>query len=194
MSPVNIFARAVSIIGHPAIILPLAVILSAAQISTNFNVLLFSAVAVLISGSVIGWSAWKVRRGVWDHIDASNPGERRDLNIALLIIFFTGMLLCFGLGQDLLALGFLSVAFIAGLAICLKSPFKLSHHVAFAVFALFVVGLVNVKIALWGSALVLLLAWSRHHLGRHSLAEILAGLAAGLVSCFIFLSGAAFIS
>src|SRR5690606_21515203 len=81
-------ARAVSILGHPMLVMPLAAWLETrnrhADDATALPVLAAIAVLGLL---VLAYSASRVRGGHWQHVDASVPGERRGLNVFLLGLF-----------------------------------------------------------------------------------------------------------
>lgn len=173
-------ARALSVVGHPALLMPAAVAGSAAANGAPPRVLhLGLAAAVAIALCVIAYSLVQVRAGRWSHVDASVPRERSQLNLVLCMLLFGAAGLLWWSGQPrLLPLGLGLGGAVVVAALLLRRWLKLSLHAAFAVFAA----------ALWwphagGAALVLLLAaavsWSRLALRRHTGAEVTAGLLAG---------------
>ncbi len=181
------FARAVSIVGHPMLVLPLAALaltLVRGQYRTAlWMVMGFSAFAAL----VMGYSAWQVRHGRWSHVDASNTGERRSLNRFLLLSLLaaTGLAAAFSQpGELTLGLG-LSAAMVLFAQLTARW-WKLSLHAAFMVFAaslLLGAGWWTGLIALAFAALV---AWSRLTLQRHAPRDLLAGLAVGAAAGIAF--------
>jgi hypothetical protein len=173
-------ARALSVVGHPALLMPAAVAGSASANGAPPQVLhLGLAAAVAIALCVIAYSLVQVRAGRWSHVDASVRRERSQLNLVLCMLLFGAAGLLWWSGQPrLLSLGLGLGGAMVVAAQLLRRWLKLSLHAAFAVFAA----------ALWwpnaaGAAVVLLLAaavsWSRLALRRHTGIEVTAGLLAG---------------
>lgn len=173
-------ARALSVLGHPALLVPGAVVWTSVARHASPSVLYAAAAAsVFVAISVGVYSVVQVRAGRWEHVDASVPRERRQLNLFLALLLFgtSGALWWRGLPR----------AVYLGLALCgvlvvfthmLRRWLKTSLHVGFAVFAALLV---------WPDALVCALlmvlavgvAWSRLVLRRHTLAEVVVGFLAG---------------
>ncbi len=174
------FARILSIVGHPALLMPLAVVGSAVARGAPAPVL---QVAALASGAVavgVGiYSLRQVRAGRWQHIDASMPRERSQLNLFLAVMLCAAAALLWLLGQPLaVASGPLLAALLVLLAHGLRRWLKVSLHAAFAVFS---AALVWPRLP-GTPALVLLaagVAWSRLELRRHTLPEVSLGLLLG---------------
>jgi membrane-associated phospholipid phosphatase len=179
-------ARALSILGHPFVVIPGAV----ATLALHERASSAAAIVAMIcgiAGVILAFSFWQVRRGRWQHIDASARAERRSLNLFLAIVLFLGAAVAFhqlrgpGLTLGLLLSGLLIVASM------LLSPWaKLSLHAAFAAFAV----LLLLPLPLWclalASAAAAAICWSRVMLGRHTVAEVLGGSFLGAVCgvCF----------
>lgn len=173
-------ARALSVVGHPALLMPGAAVWSAA--SKNAAPQLVHAVAAAAVGvavSVVAYALFQVRAGRWQHADASQPRERQQLNFFLVTLLFAMAALLYTAGQPRpVFLGAAWCGLLVVLALLLRRWLKMSLHAAFAVFA---------ALLLWPSvpAVVLLLvlaagvAWSRLVLGRHTHHEVLVGLLAG---------------
>ncbi len=168
-------ARLVSITAHPAVLMPVAAVIASPG-PTDPTAL---AVALAFASAVLGYCLYKARRGDWVHIDASVPTERAQFNsrvgIGLLVAAGVLWLAGFHAGFPLVA-GLSGLIVLAGHA--LRGVAKLSLHVAFAVFAAFLVWPNHV------AAVVLALvaggvAWSRLALGRHVMADVVAGTLAG---------------
>ena len=180
-------ARALSIFGHPMLVLPMAV-LAIALAQGDARTALWSAAGFgAFAALVMGYSWWQVRRGRWAHVDASATHERSTLNRFLLIALASGaILVAWRGGQPLFALGLaLSAAMI--LAAMLTARWcKLSLHLAFVVFAaclLRELGLVWMLVALLFAATV---AWSRLALQRHTPRDLVAGAVAGALAGLAF--------
>lgn len=176
-------ARTLSIIGHPVVLLPLAAWLVAARGATDARTL---AGMIGFGALVLTWSWWQVRRGRWQHVDASDTRERRSLNLFLLAVFTAGTLPAwrFAPREVAWAIG-LSLPIIA-LAVISARWCKLSLHVAFATYA----ALLLWQLAPWatvsGLVFTALLAWSRLALARHAPRDLAAGAAAGGLSGLLF--------
>ena len=88
MSATEPLARAVSIIGHPMLVMPAAAWCAARESGVGaqptFAIIAGLAVLGLL---VLAYSAWNVGRGRWQHVDASAPTERGQLNRFLLGLF-----------------------------------------------------------------------------------------------------------
>ena len=180
-------ARALSIVGHPALLMPAAVAVAASGTSAPPRLLpvaLGSAVAVAV---IVGlYSLWQVRTGRWAHIDASQPRERRQLNLFLAALLGGIAVLLWALGQPgPVVLGPLLAAALVLLAHGLRRWLKVSLHAAFAVFAVALVWphlLLTPALALLAAGA----AWSRLVLGRHTRAEVLLGLLLGVAGGVAF--------
>lgn len=177
----NSVARAVSIAGHPAVLMPAAALIA----SPGHMGPAALAVSLACACAVLGYSLYKAHRGDWVHIDASAPAERAQLNSRVGI----GLLAVAGaLWLTELHIGFPLVVALSGLIVTVGHLFrgaaKISLHVAFAVFAAFLVWpnhIATGALALAAAGV----AWSRITLRRHVAADIIlgmfAGAAAGLV-------------
>lgn len=180
-------ARALSISGHPMLVLPLAVVVialvqgdrgAAAGAALGFG--LFAAL-------VMGFSWWQVRRGRWAHVDASARHERGSLNRFLLVALVAGALLVAWRGtQPLFALGMAMSAAMILVAMAATRWCKLSLHMAFAVFAAWLLRELGIAWMLAALLFAAAIAWSRLALHRHTPRDLVAGALAGS------LAGAAF--
>jgi membrane-associated phospholipid phosphatase len=170
-------ARYVSIIGHPFIVLPAAVYTSAAMRSGEPGAgvqlaIMFGAVSL---GILLG-----IRTGRFNNFDVSDR-ERRP-RFYLLVTAAT------------LALGLwhreepetLRACLVAGALLMVSGAInrwvKVSLHTAFALYAAGLLGAWSVTLGLLALAFAPAIAWSRVHLGRHSLREVVFGAIVGLVA------------
>lgn len=173
-------ARILSVIGHPALLMPGAVIGSAVSKEAPQQIVWVAASAsVFVALSVGLYSLVQVRAGRWRDVDASVPHERRQLNVFLAALLFGAAgVLWWNAQPRSLYLGPGVAGSMVVLAYLLRSRLKLSLHAAFAVFA---------AALLWPSVLALLLvcllaagvSWSRLVLRRHTRQEVLLGLSVG---------------
>lgn len=182
-------ARALSVLGHPALLMPLAATVSAAArqpggalVGTVAGVSLGLAMLVML----FGW--WQVRRGRWAHVDASVPRERRTLNLLLCVLLFGAAAALLARGAPLpVVLGLALGGALVLLAIALQRWLKLSLHVAFAAFAA-LLAWPAVPVVAVGLLLALGVAWSRLVLGRHTPRDVVVGGLAGLLAGGVFLA------
>ena len=186
----KVLARALSIAGHPAIILPAAVIVQAIAIdATAQSTWGVIAASLAIAGSIVLYSLIQVRKGNWTHVDASIKGERVQLNLILAIILFVSGFGSALLGQPpVFTLGFFVVATMVALTLLLNRRLKVSLHTSFAMFASFLFW-PSVAFVLGVMLLALAVGWSRLVLGRHTLSEVLVGALIGSIAGIALLVG-----
>lgn len=169
------FARSLSILGHPLVVVPAAVATLVLHERISSAALIVSVVCG-IAGAVLVFSFWQVRRGQWQHVDASDRAERRSLNVFLAIVLFVGAAVAFyhlpesGLSPGLLLPGLLIVA------VMLVSPWvKLSLHASFAAFAVLLLWPLKLSYVALASVAAAGICWSRVVLARHTVVEVLGG-------------------
>lgn len=176
-------ARSLSVLGHPALWLPLAVTGAALLRGAPRALVLQAAVAAAAVALLVGlYSVVQARRGRWQHVDASVPGERRQLHRFLLpALLAAAAATWFLAAAPTVAGGLLASACIAAVAQGTQRWLKLSLHSAFAAFAasLFWPHWIAVAAA---AVFALAVAWSRLQLQRHRPAEVAWGLLLG-ASC-----------
>lgn len=182
-----ITARVLSLVGHPALLMPATFLFSVAGNDASALTLQTVVVgSVFVGGSTIAYSWRQVREGRWSHVDASLPHERSQINLFLMALFFGAAALMVALDQPqpLVLSSALSGALVA-LGHLLRPWLKMSLHVSFAVFA---------ASFLWpsmvGTLVILILAiaisWSRLALARHTWQEVIIALLAGAVTGTVF--------
>ncbi|HYK03036.1 MAG TPA: hypothetical protein VE974_14845 [Thermoanaerobaculia bacterium] len=169
-------ARALSILGHPFLLIPLTI---AALTGSLFWTAVIAASTTVPLLAVI---ARKVRRGAWSDFDVSRHEQRAGLYYAGIPLLAVCVVLLYFLGAPAgmirgAAAG--AAMFLAGL---LGNRFlKISMHMMFAAFC---------TVALsreypWSPAatlpLLAAIAWSRRYLDRHTWAEIAVGIVIGSV-------------
>ena len=176
----TLVARALSVIGHPALLMP-ASIAAAAQMAEAPPPLLRLAVgsALAVAAFVGLFSLWQVRTGRWRHVDASLPGERRQLTRLLAALLCAAAALAWASGHPPRAAAApLLVALPVLAAHLLRTRMKLSLHAVYAAFAVPLLWPQPLGV-LAAAALALGVAWSRLMLRRHTRAEVLSGLLLG---------------
>lgn len=179
-------ARALSILGHPLLVLPLALLLAMGPDAVRAQGLRTLAGFALFGGAVMAYSRWQVRRGRWRHVDASHVRERGALNRFLLVALGAGALLAWRFAPPQLALGLLFSLLIVAVALVAARWCKLSLHVAFAVYAAALLWPLGLPAVLCGLAFAGALGWSRLRLARHAPVDLVAGAGAGAVAGALF--------
>lgn len=179
-SPGFRLARVLSTLGHPALLMPGAVALSTQARGAPPGVVQTAAgAAAAVALVVCLYSVWRARQGAWQHVDASQPRERLELNRLLVALLVLGALLGGALGLPAVVVAGLSAC--AALVLCalvLRPWMKLSLHTAFAVFAASLLW----PLPAWFAGvcgLSLAVGWSRLRLRRHTRLEVCAGALAG---------------
>lgn len=173
-------ARAVSIVGHPVVVMLVAALIVASTRGASLQQLKFVGGALVTLGAVVlGFSWVQVRTGRWSHVDASARSERTVLNQFLVVLCFLSavMLWLFTHRQSLSIALALSGATVFA-ALLLARWVKVSLHVAFGAFATIL--LWPIPLAVFGGALATgAVVWSRIVLRRHGAADVMAGLLLG---------------
>lgn len=176
-------ARAISIFGHPMLVLPLVAIVLALARGYGRVALWMALGFAAFAAVVLGYSWWQVRRGSWAHVDASGHGERKSLNRFLLIVLAVSAALAFWSGAPReLALGLALSALMVLVAIRTAHWWKLSLHMAFVVYAAVLLLQVAWWASLLGFAFAAAVAWSRLHLQRHVTRDLIAGACTGALA------------
>ena len=180
-------ARAVSIAGHPVVLLPVAVLIAASRRGASLTKLSFIGGALATLGVVVlGFSWLQVRSGRWSHVDASARAERNSLNIFLAgICILSAVSLWFLTRRPYMPLGLALSAALIVLALLTARWVKVSLHVAFAAFA---TGRLwpNQLAVVAGALMTAALAWSRLVLGRHVAADVATGLLLGAAAGSVY--------
>lgn len=174
-------ARGLSIVGHPFTFILLLLLLPFLLQGERQALWVTGIVAVagMVPLSLI------IRRrcvsGRWQSVDASRRTERTELYRAIFIIFAPlGLYIVFIERAAGYVRGSVMMALMLGAAAFLNRWIKLSLHLAIASF--FAVVLMQVRMA-YGLMMMLVfipaLAWSRLALGRHTIPEVIGGMALG---------------
>lgn len=180
-------ARAVSLIGHPMLVLPAALLILAATNGHAGQAWRMGLGFVVFAALVMAYSWWQVRRGRWGHVDASQPAERGALNRFLLLALAAAALLSLRSGPRELTLALALAALIVLVALRTARWWKLSLHLAFAVFAALLLSVLSAWAAIAGLLFAATIAWSRLQLQRHVARDLLAGAATGGLAGMLFL-------
>jgi hypothetical protein len=170
-------ARWVSIVGHPFVLLPAAILAAGARRLSAAQTASILVVVGLVLAAMAAYVRREVRRGQLDHIDVTVRQQRAPtyrLAIVLTAVTFVVLRATGPAGGG--ALGALVVLVSSAL---LNRVLKVSLHTGFAIYAAALIWLAG---PIWFAVFVVMagaVAWSRVALGRHTWAEILVGLLTG---------------
>lgn len=167
-------------IGHPALLMPSAVVWSASANDAPSDVIHAAAgTSVLIAVIVAAYCAIQVRSRRWSHVDASVPRERSQLNLFLSTLLFGSAALLWMDGQPRsVVAGLLLGGAVVVAAHLVRRRHKISLHAAFAVFAVALLWPHAVAVGI-GLVLAAGVSWSRLALERHTPREVALGLLLG---------------
>jgi membrane-associated phospholipid phosphatase len=173
-------ARAVSIVGHPVVLIVVAAMFTASAQGASLRQLQFVGGSSLTLGAIVlGFSWWQVRTGRWSHVDASARNERHVLHVFLAALCLASAVLLWIFTRRLSASVALALSgAIVLVALVLAKWVKVSLHVAFAAFATALLW-PNTPAFVVGIAVTAAVMWSRLFLRRHVAADVLAGLLLG---------------
>lgn len=180
-------ARALSILGHPVLLVPASATSVAAHSgATAAQIRTILAILGGLVATTLLFSTAMVKSGRWTHVDAVRREDRRTMNLVLLAVLLIP-------GLALLRLpSYRPVGFaltlgggIVLVALLLGNRLKSSLHLAFGTFSI---------LLFWGQPMWLMLgaillagvAWSRLELGRHTPKELVSGAILGLVAGLLF--------
>jgi membrane-associated phospholipid phosphatase len=182
-------ARAISIVGHPAVLLLVAALIAATTQGSSLRQLwLVGGVTVILGSIVLVFSWMQVRAGRWSHVDASALGERTSLNVFAGTLCLVSAALAWHLTQRTqmsIALALSGAIFVFALAVA--RWVKVSLHVVFAVFATALLWPDRLAVIV-GVLVTAALMWSRVVLGRHVAADVAIGLALGMAAGVAYLA------
>ena len=182
-------ARALSIIGHPAIVLPLVItvrmVIAGPRPQLNWFII---GVSIFVAGTIVLYSWLEVRRGNWTHVDASNKTERTKLNLILAAVLLGSTFGATLLDQSpIIPLGLFISSLMPVFALLLSKYLKVSLHTSFTAFAAFLFW-PSILWVLVGFVLSLAIGWSRLVLGKHTFWEVLTGAVIGCAAGIVLLS------
>ena len=180
-------ARFVSILGHPLLLLPAAAVgVAVLRHATEDVIHLLVSMLVSVIVAVLAFSIWSVWSGRWKHIDADQPSERSSLNYFLAVGLLTvSAVTWYHYSIHELTIGFLVSGLAVIIALVLSPILKISLHTDFAAIAA-VLFWPNLWLVLIGFSIVMILAWSRIVLCRHTISEVFLGGVVGTISAIVY--------
>ena len=167
-------ARLISAAGHPFVLIPLAVALASGNLRTA---LILAATMILPLAVVI---LRRTRSGAWSDFDVSRQEQRSGLYRAAFPLLALAAVVFYLMGAEARFFrGFLAAALMFGFGLAVNRWLKVSLHMICGAYAAVLVSKVYPGAIPIAAAVVLVVAWSRLHLTRHTLAEIVVGILAG---------------
>ena len=183
-TPVH-FARWISILAHPLVMVALLVAVPAMRRSSAEAIRSLLVVVIAAVVPIAFLMFYQVRRGRRSNVDASNPSER-----PILFTFAVAGLVA-GLGwllandpQSFLVRGMLVSTVFLLVAALLTRWVKPSLHVAFVALAATTLSLLGSAVGYLLVAVVPVVFWSRIALARHRIRELVVGLVLGVLAGF----------
>ena len=179
-------ARWVSVLAHPFVMAGVLSSVVATRLSPPAEAARTVALVLLMSVLPVAvLMIRQVRRGSWEHVDASNRSERP----MLFLVAGVSLLALAGIAFALQPQSFLirgALGTLAMVAVCAVATrwLKVSLHMAFAALATTLLLALGSLVGWLLLPLMPLLAWSRLYLHRHTAAEVLAGAVVGVVAGF----------
>jgi hypothetical protein len=175
-------ARAISWIGHPLVFvtLSLGVIVSLRLANrVGLSVLIALLVSVIVPTAFLLFRG--VRSGRWSDADVSIRTERTHFYPRAIFLSLCGLAaLWFLHAPGFVARGAFVTFALLVIAAVINQRMKLSLHAMFAFYCALILFAVDWSAGLVAGLLALLVFWSRLHLGRHDLPEMLVGTLLGL--------------
>jgi len=182
-------ARIISIVGHPFLVVPLAIVLATQNDGASRRAILLAVGGTMLALTIYVVRKW--RKGDFKDIDVSTREQRPR-------VFFIGIAAS-GLACLAMRLSRQNEAAIRGTAIAcgtlvvlfLVNRFllKASLHGAFSAMAAGIVWRANMPLAIGFAVLALIIGWSRVAYGRHTTPEVVVGLGIGAASAAAFVLG-----
>ena len=173
-------ANALSLLGHPVVVMPLAAIVALRSGGESATPIL--GIVLGLTTAVLIYAFVQVRSGRWRDMDASAHHERTELNLGLAGALAVATALSWAIGVDPRVITGLALACaIIMVALLMRTRFKLSLHIAFAVYAAFVASS-SIAASCAFALLACALAWARLALRRHDLPDVIAGALTGAVA------------
>lgn len=173
-------ARAISIVGHPVVLVLVAALIAASTRGASLQQLrLIGGALVTLGIIVLGFSWWQVRAGRWSHVDASVRNERNSLNVFLVVLLLlSAVLLWFLTRRPYMPVALALSGALIVTALLIARWVKVSLHVAFAAFATALLWPIKLAFVV-GVLVTAAVVWSRLVLGRHVAADVMAGFLLG---------------
>jgi len=182
-------ARIVSIVGHPFVLVPLAIVLATRDAAASRGPVLGAVLGTMAVLAVYVLRKW--RRGELTDVDVSSREQRPR-------VFFIGIAssgaACVAMIATKQAPGVIrGTAIACGVLVVMflvnRFLLKASLHSAFAAIAAGIVWRASPLLTLAFALVALIVGWSRVRYGRHTASEVVAGLVIGSIAALGFAAG-----
>jgi hypothetical protein len=172
-------ARALSLLGHPFLIVPLTIAALTRSLFWTAVIAASTTVPLLVVISR------KVRRGAWSDFDVSRHEQRAGLYYAGIPLMLLSAILLYFLDASPALMRGVAAATVMFLAGLLGNRFlKISLHMMVAAFCTVALARTYPWSLLGTIPFLTSIAWSRRYLDRHTWPEIAVGLIIGAVCAF----------
>jgi membrane-associated phospholipid phosphatase len=177
-------ANCLSLLGHPFVVLPLAITIALAPHLTParllFVVLVYMGLTILPLLLLIHR---RVRSGHWSDRDVSDAGQRQHFYLWILLVLALSIPLFWLMRlPSALIIGTLVSLGLLGLGLLINLRSKISMHMMLGTYCAAIVGRVHLGFAFVALVLLFAVGWSRLFLGRHTLLEVTSGVFLGMVA------------
>jgi hypothetical protein len=183
LKPTVVFARWVSRIGHPLVLISLSLgIIVALRLANGVGLalLLTLLATVILPMALLLFRG--VRSGRWSDVDVSVHAERVRFYPCAIPISAMAVVALWMMPTPAFALrGAVVTLFLLAVAALINFRIKLSLHALFAFYSAIILFVVHPVVGAIAFAVALLVFWSRLYLRRHDLLEMLVGTSLGLV-------------
>jgi membrane-associated phospholipid phosphatase len=175
-------ARIVSIVGHPFVLVPLAIVLATRDAARTRVPVLGAVLATMLILAIYVVRKW--RRGELTDVDVSSREQRPRVFLVGIVASGAACLAMIATGQNMPVIRGTAIACITlvVMAIVNRLLLKASLHSAFAAIAAGIVWRASLGIAMGFAVVALVVGWSRVRYGRHTASEVAAGLAIGAIA------------
>jgi len=179
----NTLARVISTAGHP--LLTSALFLAAVMVRQFPSANGPAVVALLVGGVLLpiaGWNLWQVRQGRYTNFDVSHRPQRVTMYPLIVGLLAAVTLTLYLTSQPArLTAGMAAACSLSASCWLANRWLKVSLHAAFSFFYALLSPNISPSLLIPAFAFAVAIVWSRHHLARHTLRELLAGAALGLL-------------
>lgn len=183
-------ARAISFVGHPFLLVPLVVgAVSLGELSWYRALAVALAVAALTSLPMLFVIRRKVVAGAWTDHDVSDQSQRRGFYLVAVAVIAASSLAFWLLGFPrgvVAGTAFSLVPLVV--ATVVNRWTKISLHMIFGAYFAVILFRVNPWVGVGAMLFIAAVGWSRVVLGRHTLQQVVLGVALGTASGALLLA------
>jgi membrane-associated phospholipid phosphatase len=176
-------AKYVSVIGHPLVTIPVFVI-SVLFYLQDFKSALSTSI-LIVFGIIVPLTIKMYRgkkKGVYTNFDVSDQEERKSWYFFAIVLLSFTVIILFATNQShAVRVGFLLSVLLLFSSQVVNYYIKCSLHVSFNTFLSFLILPVNMYVATLLFLFVVVIAWSRVYLRRHTIKEVTTGALLGTV-------------